>query len=80
MPSYCYHPHHSSERCTNKNTHCLIRQYLPKGADLGWLSQKDCTRFAEILKNSPRKHLEYRTPYEVYYDPLKLETIIFEFA
>lgn len=78
MPSYCAHPHHSSERCTNEITHGLSRQYLQKGADLGWLSQKDCTRFTEILINSPRKHLEYKTPYDVYYDPLKLQTILFE--
>ena len=62
-------PHHAWERGTNENTNGLIRQYLPKGADLGWLTQKDCTRIAETLNNRPRKRLGFRTPNEVYYDP-----------
>ena len=63
-------PHHVWERGSNENTNGLIRQYLPKGADLRLLTQKSCTRVAEILNNRPRKRLGFRTPNEVYYDPL----------
>ena len=62
-------PHHAWERGTNENTNGLIRQYLPKGSDLGWVTQRDCTRIAETLNNRPRKRLGFRTPNEVYYDP-----------
>jgi len=66
-------PHHAWERGSNENTNGLIRQYLPKGADLRLLTQKFCTRVAEILNNRPRKRLGFRTPNEVYYDPSNFE-------
>ena len=64
---YFANPHHSWERGTNENTNGLIRQYLPKGADLTELSQRECTRIAEKLNNRPRKRLGFRTPNEIYY-------------
>jgi IS30 family transposase len=62
-------PHHALEPGSKENTNGLIRQYLPKGLDPGWLTQKGCTRIAERLNNRPRKRLEFRAPNEFYYDP-----------
>jgi len=60
-------PHHAWERGTNENTNGLIRQYLPKGANLSGLTQQQCDRIAAELNNRPRLRLGFRTPNEVYY-------------
>ena len=60
-------PHHAWERGTNENTNGLIRQYLPKGTNLGGLTQRQCDRIAEQLNNRPRLRLGFMTPNEAYY-------------
>ena len=60
-------PHHAWERGTNENTNGLIRQYLPKGMNLSWLTQQQCDRIAEHLNNRPRLRLGFKTPNEAYY-------------
>ena len=70
VPFYFATPHHSWERGTNENTNGLIRQYLPKGADLRFLSQRRCNQIAKILNDRPRKRLGYRTPKEVFNEGL----------
>jgi IS30 family transposase len=60
-------PHHAWERGTNENTNGLIRQYLPKGTDLGGLTQGRCDKIAATLNHRPRRRLGYRTPHEVYH-------------
>jgi IS30 family transposase len=60
-------PHHAWERGTNENTNGLIRQYLPKGTNLGSLTQRQCSRIAEQLNNRPRLRLGFKTPNEAYY-------------
>lgn len=59
-------PHHAWERGTNENTNGLLRQYLPKGASMGRLTQRDCTRIAKALNTRPRKRHHYQTPEERY--------------
>ena len=58
-------PYHSWERGTNENTNGLIRQYLPKGASMKGLSQRDCNAIADQLNTRPRKRLGFKTPLEV---------------
>jgi IS30 family transposase len=64
----CYFatPHHAWERGTNENTNGLVRQYVPKRANMAHLTQQDCTASARTLNHRPRKRLGYRTPEECY--------------
>lgn len=58
------------QRGINENTNCLLRQYLPKGADLRAFSHTDLDLIAHELNHCPRNTHGYRTPAEIYSDRL----------
>lgn len=60
------YPYHSWERGTNENTNGLLRQYFPKGSDLGQITQAELDRVVRLLNTRPRKRLGYRTPEQVF--------------
>jgi IS30 family transposase len=64
---YFCDPHAPWQRGSNENTNGLLRQYLPKGADLNAFSQADLNAIAEKLNTRPRKKLGFKTPQEVYF-------------
>ncbi|GAA2358993.1 hypothetical protein SVIO_109170 [Streptomyces violaceusniger] len=66
MPICLCKPRSPWQRGTNENTIRLIRQYLPKGADLRTFSQADLDAIAHELHRRPRKTHGYRTPAEIY--------------
>ena len=68
LPLYFAHPYHSWERGTNENTNGLLRQYLPKGTDLGAVTAGQLAGYTRQLNHRPRKCLGYRTPFEVFHD------------
>ncbi|MEU7204688.1 IS30 family transposase [Streptomyces sp. NPDC045470] len=70
MPIYLCKPRSPWQRGINENTNRLLRQYLPKGADLRTFSQADLGAIAHELNHRPRKTHGYRTPAEVYADLL----------
>ncbi len=57
-----YSPH---QRPSNENTNGLLREYLPKSADLSTYSRADLDHIAAELNDRPRKRLGYLTPTEV---------------
>lgn len=64
---YFANPYHSWERGLNEHTNGLIRQYLPKKTDFTQISKEKIITIQEKLNHRPRKVLNYKTPYEIFF-------------
>lgn len=62
------HPHSPWERPTNENTNGLLREYLPKRTSFELFSDEDVQCFSTALNLRPRKCLNWRTPFEVFFE------------
>lgn len=61
-------PHAPWQRGTNENTNGLIREYLPKSFDMAACSDDDIATFIDKLNKRPRKCLNWKSPYELFFN------------
>lgn len=65
IQTYFCNPYHSWEKGSVENTIGRIRRFIPKGADLADYTRADIARIEHWLNHTPRKCLNYKTPYDM---------------
>lgn len=73
----CYFatPYHAWERGLNEHTNGLVRQYIPKSSDMTSLTDEMVQSIEDRLNHRPRKILQYRTPFEVFFAGINTEPL-----
>lgn len=65
IKTYFCNPYHSWEKGGVENTIGRIRRYIPKGSNLADYSDRDIAKIEHWLNHTPRKCLNWSTPYEI---------------
>ena len=60
-------PYHSWERGLNEHTNGLIREFYPKSTNFKIVKEDNFQKVVNLINHRPRKSLDYRTPYEVFF-------------
>jgi len=66
IPTYFCHPYSPWEKGTIENTFKRMRRFIPKKSRPENYSQEEIEKICDIMNNTPRKCLGYRTPKEVF--------------
>ena len=66
MTVYFARAYASWQRGTNENTNGLLRQFIPKGTDFNTVSEEDLERYVNLINNTPRKRLNWKSPNQVF--------------
>jgi len=72
MDVYRAYPYRSWERGCNENFNGLVREFFPKGMIFANLTEDEIKKVENLLNNRPRKRLNYYTPYEVFFEKVKI--------
>lgn len=62
---YYAHSYSSWERGSNENGNRILRRFVPKGTDIGKLTDKELQRIEDWVNNYPRKIPGYKTAKEI---------------
>jgi IS30 family transposase len=62
------HPYAAWERGANENMNGLVRQYIPKNRPLTSVTEAELVQIMSKLNHRPRKCLDFKSPYEVFFD------------
>jgi transposase, IS30 family len=71
IPVFFCDPRSPWQPASNENANGLVRQYLPRTADLRRFSQADLDRIAAELNGRPRQILRFQTPSRVFVEALR---------
>jgi len=67
IDTFFANPYHSWERGLNEHTNGLIREFYPKSTNFRTVKEEDFQKAVDFINHRPRKSLDYRTPYEVFF-------------
>lgn len=67
LSCYFANPYHSWERGLNEHTNGLLRQFFPKQTNFRIVKAEELQKAVDLINNRPRKSLDYRTPFEIFY-------------
>lgn len=62
---YYAHPYSSWERGSNENGNRILRRFIPKGTDIGSLTDEELQKIEDWVNNYPRKIHGYKTANEM---------------
>ena len=62
------HPYAAWERGANENMNGLVRQYIPKNRELSSVTENELEEIMFKLNHRPRKSLDYKSPFEVFFE------------
>ena len=71
VPVYFCDPRSPWQRASNENANGLVRQYLPRTADLRRFTQADLDHIAAELNDRPRQLLGFQTPSHLFAKALR---------
>ena len=58
---YYAHPYSSWERGSNENGNRILRRFIPKGSDIGQLTESELQKIENWVNNYPRKIFNYKS-------------------
>lgn len=74
IPTYFCNPYHSREKGLMENAFKRLGRFIPKKTNLRLISNEELSVIAEIINNTPRKCLNWKTPKEVFEEQRRLKT------
>jgi len=77
IPVFFTHPGRPWEKPLIENANRMLRRFFPKKMQLDKVSSEEVLEAVTWLNHYPRKSLNYRTPYEVFF---KIKPVAFAFS